>query len=119
LGTCWDVENDGKFFWEHWEHTTFSSWDLLWECQAERIDQGNDGKISYEYGELKKERPEHLKRELKSVGVSTCTSSHTFSSLCSNVRIEVWKLHLELPLYNHLVVLLDNFGILFFWAMNY
>jgi hypothetical protein len=89
LGTCWDEENDGKFFWEHWEHTTFSSWDML-----------------------KKERPEHLKREL-SRWVFQHAQAHTPSLLfCSNVRIEVWKLHLELHLYDHLVLLLDNFGIL-------
>ncbi len=53
-GQCWDEENDGIFFWEHWEHTTFSSRDLMLEHQGEWRNEGNDGNISWEHAGLKR-----------------------------------------------------------------
>jgi hypothetical protein len=59
------------------------------EHQGERRDEGNDGKISCEYRELKKERPEHLKREF-SGWVFQHAQAHTPSLLfVQNVRIEL------------------------------
>jgi hypothetical protein len=63
---------------------------MLWERQGEWIDEGNDGRISCQYRELKKEQPEHLKREL-SRWVFQQAQAHTPSLLF----VQMWELRYE------------------------